>query len=91
MKARHQLISFSSKIVYCRVPSEVENAAIDILGKIESIKAPDPVSLGFDPEWRALSKKRFVVLSILIWSSIFDVFTWSNTAWAFVSFFMNVS
>jgi hypothetical protein len=70
VKARHQLISFSGNIVYCRVPSEVDNAANNILGKIESTKVPDPVSLGFDPEWGALSKKRFDVLSILILSRI---------------------
>jgi hypothetical protein len=41
----------------------VNNAANNILGKIESINVPDPVYLGFDPAWGALSKKRFVVLS----------------------------
>nr|CAB3486434.1 unnamed protein product [Digitaria exilis] len=42
VRARHQPISFSGKIVYCRRPAEVEKAAIDILSRIESIKAPGP-------------------------------------------------
>ncbi|RCV32598.1 hypothetical protein SEVIR_7G038900v4 [Setaria viridis] len=57
VRARHQPISFSGKIVYCRTPSEVEKAAIDILGKIESIKAPGPVSLGFDLEWKPFPRR----------------------------------
>ncbi|WVZ83662.1 hypothetical protein U9M48_030788 [Paspalum notatum var. saurae] len=52
VRPRHQPISFSGKIVYCRTPSEVEKAATDILGKIESMKAPGQVSLGFDLEWK---------------------------------------
>ena len=57
MRARHQPISFGGKIVYCRTPSEVEKAAMDILSKIESIKAPGPVSLGFDLEWRPFPRR----------------------------------
>ncbi|OEL24688.1 Werner Syndrome-like exonuclease [Dichanthelium oligosanthes] len=57
VRARHQPISFNGKIVYCRTPSEVEKAARDILGKIESIKAPGPVSLGFDLEWRPFPRR----------------------------------
>jgi werner syndrome-like exonuclease len=51
VRARHEQISFSGKIIYCRTPSEVEKAAIDIRDKIDSMKATGPVSLGFDLEW----------------------------------------
>jgi len=57
VRARHQPISFGGKIVYCRTSSEVEKAAMDILSKIESIKAPGPVSLGFDLEWRPFPRR----------------------------------
>jgi werner syndrome-like exonuclease len=50
VRAVHEQISFSGKIVYCRTPSEVK-AAMDIRGKIDSMKATGPVSLGFDLEW----------------------------------------
>jgi len=61
VRARHQPISFGGKIVYCRTPSEVEKAAMDILGKIESIKAPGPISLGFDLEWRPFPRRGFLL------------------------------
>ncbi|GJN38387.1 hypothetical protein PR202_gb27423 [Eleusine coracana subsp. coracana] len=57
VRARHQQISFSGKIVYCRTPSEVEKAATDIFVKIESMKAPGLVSLGFDLEWRPFPRR----------------------------------
>ncbi|KAK3145319.1 hypothetical protein QOZ80_4AG0327220 [Eleusine coracana subsp. coracana] len=57
VRARHQQISFSGKIVYCRTPSEVEKAATDILVQIQSMKAPGPVSLGFDLEWRPFPRR----------------------------------
>jgi len=60
VRARHQPISFGGKIVYCRTSSEVEKAAMDILSKIESIKAPGPVSLGFDLEWRPFPRRGFL-------------------------------
>lgn len=57
VRARRQSVSFSGKIIYCRTPSEVEKAATDILGKIESMKTPGQVSLGFDLEWRPYPRR----------------------------------
>ncbi|CAO2041652.1 unnamed protein product [Urochloa humidicola] len=57
VRARHQPVLFRGKIVYCRTPSEVEKAARDILGRIESIMAHGPVSLGFDLEWRPFPRR----------------------------------
>ncbi|CAL5018471.1 unnamed protein product [Urochloa decumbens] len=57
VRARHQPVSFRGKIVYCRTHSEVEKAARDILGRIESSKAPGPVSLGFDLEWKPFPRR----------------------------------
>ncbi|KAG0524955.1 hypothetical protein BDA96_06G013700 [Sorghum bicolor] len=57
VRARRQQISFNGKIVYCRTPSEAEKAATDILLKIERMKAPRQVSLGFDLEWRPFPRR----------------------------------
>ncbi|KAL6885452.1 hypothetical protein ACP4OV_010231 [Aristida adscensionis] len=57
VRARYQPLSFNGKIVYCRTPSEVEKAATDIVGKIESMKASGQVSLGFDLEWRPFPRR----------------------------------
>ncbi|PWZ38838.1 hypothetical protein Zm00014a_015963 [Zea mays] len=57
VRARRQQISFSGKIVYCRTPTEAEKAATDILLKIERMKTPGQVSLGFDLEWRPFPRR----------------------------------
>lgn len=57
MKAMHQQIVFSGKIVYCQTPSEVEKATTEILRKIEKMKATGQVSLGFDLEWRPFPRR----------------------------------
>ncbi|KAM0861159.1 hypothetical protein ACQ4PT_046083 [Festuca glaucescens] len=57
VKARHQQIAFSGKIVYCRTRSEVEIATAEIVCKIERMKASGPVSLGFDLEWRPFPRR----------------------------------
>lgn len=73
MRARHQQISFSGKIVYCRTPSEVEKAAMDIFGKIDSMKVTGPVSLGFDLEWRPFPRRGLLFFYIIIFNRIFNV------------------
>jgi len=65
VRARRQQISFSGKIVYCRTPSEAEKAATDILHKIERMKAPGQVSLGFDLEWRPFPRRGLLLESSL--------------------------
>ncbi|XP_051181940.1 3'-5' exonuclease [Lolium perenne] len=57
VKARHQQIAFSGKIVYCRTRSEVEKATAEIARNIERMKASGPVSLGFDLEWRPFPRR----------------------------------
>ncbi|KAL6650359.1 hypothetical protein ACP70R_009284 [Stipagrostis hirtigluma subsp. patula] len=57
VRARYQQISFNGRIVYCRTASEVEKAAMDIVGRIESMKASGQVSLGFDLEWRPFPRR----------------------------------
>uniref|UniRef100_A0ACD5ZSP3 Uncharacterized protein n=1 Tax=Avena sativa TaxID=4498 RepID=A0ACD5ZSP3_AVESA len=57
VRASHQQVAFSGKIVYCRTPSEVEKATAEILCKIDRMKASGPVSLGFDLEWRPFPRR----------------------------------
>jgi hypothetical protein len=58
VKARHQQIAFSGKIVYCGTRSEVEEiATAEIVCKMDRMKASGTVSLGFDLEWRPFPRR----------------------------------
>lgn len=50
---RHQSFNFGGHIVYSRTVPEVEQSARELLQKIKGMeKNMEPVSLGFDIEWK---------------------------------------
>ncbi|XP_039134043.1 Werner Syndrome-like exonuclease [Dioscorea cayenensis subsp. rotundata] len=53
LKVRHQSFNFGGHIVYSRTVPEVEQSARELLQKIKGMeKNMEPVSLGFDIEWK---------------------------------------
>ena len=53
LKVRHQSFTFRGHIVYSRTVPEVEESARELLHKIKAMeKNMEPVSLGFDIEWK---------------------------------------
>ncbi|CAD5168194.1 unnamed protein product [Musa acuminata subsp. malaccensis] len=57
-KVRYPTMAYRGSIIYCRTAPEVEQASMELLNKIRSMKqCMDHVSLGFDIEWRPVFKR----------------------------------